>query len=230
MKDSYFYDVHVHTAESSKCAHGHGADMAAEFLRQGYDGIIVTDHFLNGNTTAPDDIPWEDRVDILTSGYRAAKEYGDKNGLDVFFAWEASSRGNDFLTYGLDIPWLLAHPYVDRLPIKDYLKLCRKDGAIIIHAHPFRTANYIAMIRLIPELTDGVEVMNAGRTAEENARGLWYAQSYNFPMTGGSDAHDMPQIRGAGVVLPERITSPLHYAQMVLQRRVLEIREARAQE
>lgn len=223
---TYLYDVHIHTAESSKCGKDPGAVMAAGYKELGYDGIIVTDHFFNGNCSAPKDIPWADRVEILTAGYRAAKEYGDKNGLDVFFAWEASSYGNDFLTYGLDIQWLLNNPDVDKLPIREYLAYCREQGAVIIHAHPFRADTYIPMVRLIPDLTDAVEIMNAQRTFNENARARMYAESYGFPMTAGSDAHFVAAIKGAGVVVAERITSPLHYAQLVLQRKLLELRPA----
>ena len=98
----YRYDTHVHTAEVSKCAKSSGREVAEAYHARGYDGIIITDHFFNGNTTVPRDLPWRERVELFTAGYRAAKEYGDKVGMQVFFAWEDSSEGNDFLTYGLD--------------------------------------------------------------------------------------------------------------------------------
>ena len=217
----FFYDVHLHTSESSACAKSSGVEMARAYLQNGYTGIIVTDHFFNGNSSAPKNIPWEDRIDILTSGYRAAKDYGDMHGLDVFFAWEASSDGNDFLTYGLDVDWLLKHPDVDKLPIREYLKFCRSEGAIIVHAHPFRQDFYIPMIRLLPDLTDAVEIMNAQRTFLENSRARWYAESYDFPMTAGSDAHHVSMLKHSGVFLPYRISSVSDYMSILMNRQII---------
>ena len=124
----YRYDTHVHTSEGSKCARSSGREVAEAYHARGYDGIIVTDHFFNGNSAVPRDLPWRERVELFTAGYRAAKEYGDRVGLQVFFAWEDSSEGNDFLTYGLDENWLADHPFLDRLPLVDYLKYIRAEG------------------------------------------------------------------------------------------------------
>ena len=58
----FLYDVHVHTSEASKCAPQSAAEMVEEYHAKGYRGIIVTDHFLNGNTRVPADLPWKERV------------------------------------------------------------------------------------------------------------------------------------------------------------------------
>ena len=83
--------------------------MARAYKEMGYTGLIISDHFLNGNTTVDKTLPWEQQVAEFERGYLAAKEEGDKIGLDVFFAWECSMSG-DFLIYGLDKEWLLANP------------------------------------------------------------------------------------------------------------------------
>lgn len=217
----YRYDTHVHTAEVSKCAKSSGREVAEAYHARGYDGIIITDHFFNGNTTVPRDLPWRERVELFTAGYRAAKEYGDKVGMQVLFAWEDSSEGNDFLTYGLDENWLADHPFIDRLPLVDYLKYVRLAGGTVVHAHPFRQDYYIPMIRLLPDLVDAVEVLNGHRTDEVNRRAKWYADSYGLPGTAGSDNHDVANgFAEAGVLLDERLTDTAHYARLVLERRI----------
>ena len=40
----------------------------------GYDGIIVTDHFYNGNTAISRNMPWEKWVNNFTRGYENAKK------------------------------------------------------------------------------------------------------------------------------------------------------------
>lgn len=162
----------------------------AEFYKSiGYTGIVITDHFFNGNCAVPKDLEWEERINLFCKGYEAAKARGDEIGLDVFFAWENSYHGNDFLTYGLDREWLLAHPYCDLLPLKTYLQLVKESGGYSVQAHPFRRADYIEMIRLLPFEVDAVEAINAACSDLENKIADFYASHYKLPKFCGSDNH-----------------------------------------
>ena len=54
----YLFETHMHTCEISKCVRSTGAEMARTYYESGYSGIVVTDHFLNGNnTTVPHGLP-----------------------------------------------------------------------------------------------------------------------------------------------------------------------------
>ena len=59
MRRLYKYETHLHTKEASACASSTGAEMARAYQAAGYAGIIVTDHFFNGNTAVPANLPWE---------------------------------------------------------------------------------------------------------------------------------------------------------------------------
>ena len=109
------YETHMHTSEVSRCAHAAAQDMIRACQRQGYDGAIITDHFLQGNSHANISAPWPQRVSILMEGYRRAKAVGDEIGLAVFLGWEATLEGHDLLTYGLDEDFLLANPDLSQL-------------------------------------------------------------------------------------------------------------------
>ena len=78
----------------------------------------------------------------------------------------------------------------------------RSEGAAVIHAHPFREADYIEEIRLYPELVDAVEAYNFTNQHEWNAKAIAYAKGYNLPMTAGSDCHHIDGM-GAGIILDE---------------------------
>ena len=56
----YKYELHCHTSESSRCGQTSASDMADFYKKAGYTGLVITDHFLNGNTTVPKDLPWEE--------------------------------------------------------------------------------------------------------------------------------------------------------------------------
>ncbi len=200
----FLYETHAHTEEGSKCASISARDLVRFYRDRGVKGICITDHFFNGNSAVPANLPWAEKVNLLCLGYEHAAEEGARIGIDVFLGWEYSLFGTDFLTYGLDKAWLLRHPELLELSVNDYCALARKDGALIIHAHPFREAWYIDMIRLVPRSVDGVEVVNANRTEFENARAEEYAANYGLLRIGGSDNHTgpQPQLAGIGVDRP----------------------------
>ena len=91
----------------------------------------------------------------------------------------------------------------------------RKAGALVIHAHPFRQADYIEAIRLIPCDVDGVETINAARSDEDNRRADWYADSYGLLKSAGSNNHHGQRDRLAGVYLPERLTCMGDFVRLV---------------
>ncbi len=208
----YKYEPHCHTSEGSKCGKLDGASFARFYKGLGYTGLIITDHFYKGNTAVPRELPWDRWVAEFVKGYENAKAEGGRIGLDVFFAWEYSGAHRaDFLIYGLDREWLLEHPEQIELDTCDYLTLVRQSGGTVIHAHPFRRPEKL----LLPEWTDGVEVINASAGDADNERAQWYADSYGLPKIGGSDNHVGARKKLAGVYLPEMVTSTAEFAERI---------------
>lgn len=187
----YKYETHLHTAEVSACARASAEEQVEFYAEMGYSGVIITDHFFNGNTVIPrKGLEWQEMVEKFCLGYVNAMQAGKKFGIDVFFGWEYSFLGTDFLTYGLSPKWLLENPQIMDMVHWDYLKFAREQGGLIIHAHPFREAEYLkGEIRLQPRNVDGVEILNANRTEFENKMALQYAKNYGLRQLAGSDNH-----------------------------------------
>ena len=97
--------------------------------------------------------------------------------------------GTDFLVYGVDKEWFLAHPEFEELEKRAQLSMLMENGALVIQAHPFREANYIACIRLFPRHVHGVEVYNGCRTEFENRMAEQYAHNYGLISFAGTDNH-----------------------------------------
>ncbi len=222
----YLYETHVHTSEGSACAHATGARMARAYAAGGYTGMIVSDHFYYGNTTVDRNLPWEDWVEQFCLGYEHARAEGEKLGLQVFFAWESTYQGNDFLVYGLDKEWLLAHPEIRDASIAEQYALVRADGGMVIHAHPYRQASYIEKVRLFPEYVDGVESINVSNAdtkihclghPEYNRMAEDYAREYHLPVTSGSDQHLTCMLYG-GMVFSRKLTDIHDFIQAVQNR------------
>ena len=195
----YKYETHCHTSETSRCSAINGIDLVQYYHSLGYSGVCITDHFFNGNTTVPKEIDWNKKTEMFAAGYNNAVAEGNKLGISVFFGWEYSYQGADFLTYGLSAEWLLANPTLMSWSLNEYLERARSDGAFIVHAHPFREAGYIPMIHLIPGRVDAVEIYNASMTDDVNLRAQWYADSYGLKPFAGSDMHSDQRPRLCGI-------------------------------
>ena len=212
---AYKYETHMHTAEGSACASSTGAEMARAHKEAGYTGIFVTDHFFNGNTAVPRELPWGSRVERFCLGYEHAKAEGEKIGLQVFFGFEYAYHGAEFLVYNLSKQWLLDHENIDVVSPRLALAQMHQGGAIIIQAHPFRERDYIDHIQLFPRDIDGVEAINAAHLGEEgrrmNARAFAYAEMFDLPVTAGSDSHSTGRMFGGGIEVAEKLNCPADY-------------------
>ena len=94
------------------------------------------------------------------------------------------------------------------------LDFLRENGALVFQAHPYRTASYIDHIRLFPLNVDGVEVINASRSDEDNIRAKYYAQSYNLLEIAGSDNHCASGMKKlAGICSEQPIFSEQEFVQ-----------------
>ena len=221
----FAYETHMHTKQGSRCGSASGADMAKAYKEAGYTGIIITDHFFYGNTAPDRDLPWADWVMEYCKGYEDAKECGDKIGLDVFFGWESGYNGTEFLVYGLDKEWLLAHPEIRDASIPEQFELVHRYGGMVIHAHPFREENYIPEVRLFPEYVDGVEQINMAHFHKKNItdgymfnqKAEQYAKEHDFPVTGGSDMHSTNLWFG-GMAFNRRLENIFDYNRCVMNR------------
>ncbi|MBP3569135.1 MAG: PHP domain-containing protein [Lachnospiraceae bacterium] len=227
MKFPYLYETHLHTKEGSACSRSTAKELVQAYKAAGYTGIMVTDHFYRGNTAIDRNCSWEDWVEAYCKGYENAREEGEKMGLQVFFGWEESYQGTDFLIYGLDKEWLKKHPELKEISIEEQYELVHKEGGMVIQAHPYREAGYIPEIRLFPQAIDGVEVKNAshyGRAPEEDgrssydAKALRFADKYQLPYTGGSDIHNSEKLLYGGMEFSRKLTDVQDYIKAVLAR------------
>lgn len=193
----FFYETHLHTSQASACAVVTGAYHAKQYKARGYDGIIITDHFFGGNTAVPRHMSWEERINRFCSGYEDAKAEGDRIGLKVFFGWEQAYYGEtEFLVYGLDKEWLLAHPEMEDWTVEEQFARVEEAGGLVVQAHPFRDRYYIGTFRLYPNHVHAIEAVNSGNQVLDNQLAIAYAKEYHLTMTGGSDCHDGSDLGG----------------------------------
>ena len=152
----YKYETHLHTSPVSRCARVSVEENLEFYKRAGYDGVFITNHFLDGNLNCEKNLPYEERIEFYFSDYEEGLGIGKELGIKVFLGVEISYAGTDFLIYGLDKEWYLNHPEIMKMRKSVELAYMMENGAFIIQAHPFRDK----MREVPPECIDGIETFN----------------------------------------------------------------------
>lgn len=212
----YKYETHLHTSEVSACSHIDAKTQVKLHYEKGYTGLVVTDHFVNGNCTIDKQLPWQARIKGFMRGYQQAFEAAKKLDFDVFFGLEYSYQGADFITYGIDESFLLANSDMLSWPIDKYFDRVHEAGGYIIHAHPFREAFYIPEIKLFTDYIDAVEVMNNNNSKMSyNEKAFRYASDNNLPMTKGTDLHYLEDVGALDMTFHKRAETIFDLIEMI---------------
>ena len=212
----YKYETHLHTSPVSLCAKASPRDILELYKSMGYDGVFVTNHFLDGNIGVDRTRPYAEQLEFYFSDYDEAVKVGKEIGIKVFFGVELSYGGTDFLIYGLDKDWYRNNPQIMDMKKSEELQFMMDEGALVIQAHPYRQASYIDHIRLYPNCVHGVEVVNSARTDFDNEMAIHYAKQYDLIEFAGSDTHSAERDREfAGMCGEKPISSEKEFIEAV---------------
>ena len=207
----YLYETHLHTKQGSACGRSAGREYVRLYRALGYTGAFITDHFLHGNCAVDRSLPWEQIVRRFCEGYEDCKREGDRVGFSVFFGWEQNFDGDEYLIYGLDPEWLLAHPEMNDWTRQEQFDRVHAYGGAVVQAHPFRDRDYIRRHTLSPLYCDAAEVYNAYNPVPENALCERYCEAFGLPRTAGSDVHNAAAV-GPELVAGTATDRPLRSA------------------
>lgn len=207
----YFYETHCHDYWCSGCAHNSPEEMAEVYYNAGYAGIVLTNHFLLGNTAVDRSLPWEEKMRCYYRSYEAAKKWAEGKDFEVFFGLEhLYASGKEVLTYGIDLDFLLANPDLHLKPLSEYYRLVHEAGGFISMAHPFRRAMYIDPdVKPQPKYLDAAEIFNFCNERSENEEAAEFAERHGLLATSGGDVHSIHEegIGMAGIATKKRISS-----------------------
>ena len=222
----YLYETHLHTKDGSSCGISSGREYIRKYLDLGYSGIIITDHFYNGNCAVSRSLEWKEWVYKFCKGYENTKEEGLRRGLDVFFGWEETFGAVDYLIYGLDKEWLLEHPESAKWTRKEQFEKVRRYGGCVVQAHPFRNSTFADSPDPSPEYIDAIEAANAGNYQVDDALAWAYAKKNKITVTAGSDIHysgDIDSFPTFGVYLKEKMETISDYVEAIRSNTIMRL-------
>ncbi|MBQ8372312.1 MAG: PHP domain-containing protein [Clostridia bacterium] len=204
----YKYQLHTHTAPTSKCGRTLSAELAEALRDAGYAGCVLTNHFMHGNTGMSRELPWEEFVACYERDYLECKAEGEKYGLDILFGVEEGvGGGSEILCYGLTPRMLYEHPELREYSAETWYRVMHELGVIVINAHPYR------VLRTVPDpvplplsVVDGIEVYNHGNMPEYNENAEAFAMEHpELILTSGADTHSPDTVGYGGIMTDVRI-------------------------
>ena len=190
-------ELHCHTDESSCCGKVPAAEIVQLYKDAGYDGIVITDHL-----SAVIDKPcWEESVDYLMAGYKAALDAGEKLGVKIYFGSEIRfpDSPNDYLLLGISPKLIAENPFIYKTTLKDFRRFADANGILIVQAHPFRNPCTPAEALYL----DGMEIFNGhiGHDSHNDLAEAYCAANELIP-TAGSDCHYYHAVGTAAMLFP----------------------------
>lgn len=200
----YKTELHTHTLLVSPCADTPLEDVVERYADAGYTTVFITDHYCD-YVIDPAGETWEQKMEHYLSGYRAMKEMA-RGKFNVVLGCELRffENFNDYLVFGMDEEFLLTHPELHKMTLKDFSAFAKENGLLLVQAHPFRTK----MTVVKPQLLDGVEVFNGHRGHEsKNYLANELANRYGLIKTSGSDFHHPNSVVSGGIMTDEPITT-----------------------
>lgn len=199
----YKTELHAHTNEVSPCAELSACEVAERYIADGYTSLVITNHYTESIIEFAGDT-WEEKADYYLAPYRAMKAYAGER-LHVILGCELRFRGsnNDYLIFGLDEDFLITHPNLHHMSLKDFSALARENGLLVVQAHPFRNG----MTVVNPAYLDGVETFNGhmGHHSRNPIADAW-AKMHGLLRTSGTDFHHPYQSGVAGILTDTPIT------------------------
>lgn len=211
------FETHCHTDESSNCGKIPAAELVELFIENGYDGIVITDHFLLSGSEPISLEEYRSRATKLRLGYEAALKAA-KGRIAILRGVEIRlmENDNDYLIYGVTDEFIDNNPDMRKMDIAQLSELTHRLGLPLIQAHPFR--NRIVVVN--PTLLDGVEAYNGNlRHDSRNDITAKWAEKFSLIKTSGSDFHEYEDLARGGVYFDREIATNDDFVSALLSNR-----------
>ena len=85
---TYKYQLHAHTLPCSACARMTPQELVESLHQSGYQGCVITNHFMGGNSGIDVKLPWNEFIKHYVDDYNECCKYAQKYDMDIIFGIE----------------------------------------------------------------------------------------------------------------------------------------------
>ncbi len=189
-------ELHFHTAETSVCARASAKDSIPFYKEQGYDLVVVTDHFNSTyfeGTEGCSAADWKRECEKWFAGWYAAREAGEKCGTTVLHGAEFQIKDHicEFLVYGMTDEMFFEIPRLFDFSVEELSAFAEQNHLFVALAHPFRRQD-----QPDTSLYHGAEIWNGRISVEKNEEARVFAKTNNLVSICGQDFHAFEHMHG----------------------------------
>ena len=212
------YQLHAHTKPCSACSQMTPEQLILALKNGGYQGVVITNHFYNGYTGVDRDLAWHDFVKAYEDDYLELKKHALSYDIDVLFAVEEHiGDGLEIICYGITPRLLYDNPQLKSASLEAWSKVVRKNGGVIIQAHPFRSRYYVTNPRVVDlKFIDGIEIYNYGNPKVDDLKAVEFSKSHHeLILTSGADTHNENTVTALGIETKHRVKTEKDLASLL---------------
>jgi hypothetical protein len=196
--------MHAHSSGISFCAHHSPVELVDKIKKEGIDGFVLTNHYLDWYVKEHKCNTYDDFANKFVQEYFLAKQRGDEVGIKVFFGVEVSPTYNPnahLLIYGIEPEdFIKIGPFYD-YSLEKLFSLCNDNGWALVQAHPFRYGPDLQNL----DFLHGLEInCHQGYKCTDADKVSDLVLSKPLCITSGGDYHQGERAK-CGVYLPDDI-------------------------
>lgn len=139
-EQGFLFEMHLHTAGVSTCAHVPAEKSMRLYKQAGYAGVVVTDHINSSTFALMKHASWKRKMDHFLKGYRRCKEFEEEH-FTVLLGAELRFHGsdNDYLLFGLTEDFLYRHRKIMEMDPASFHELAQRRGFFLCRHTRFAT-------------------------------------------------------------------------------------------
>ena len=204
-------DLHTHAKPISKCSKLTAQELIDLKIKQGYGGMVLTDHCL-GAYYFP--VSYINYVEEVIEEYIKARDYGICKGFKVYLGLEVNIQKpsyGDWLLYGITEDFLRKSPPLNELSQQELYKLCVANNVLLVSAHPFRSGMFLGDTSCM----DGVEINCTPCDYYKKDQVFDLAKEKGLLVTCGTDCHFEDDRFYGGIIIPKQINDSVDLAKFM---------------
>ncbi len=219
-------EMHCHT-DGSLCADYNIKDIVKQYIRAGYGGIVVTNHYAYKEYVRQGFSSPIEYAKTFLSWIEDAEKAGKEQGLKIFYGIELRLTYNntEYMLYGFSKEFVLKNPELYNLTQEELFELANKHNVFMYQTHPFRNGVKVGN----PKYMHGAESFN-GHYHHNNNNGLAreFCEKNNLVKVVGTDFHHDDQPITTAILVPNEIEDSIELTEYICTNKVELIQDKKA--
>lgn len=206
-------EMHCHT-DGSTCADYNINDIVKEYVKAGFGGIVVTNHYAFKEYERQGFSNPSEYAKAFLSWIEDAEKAGKEQNLKIFFGMEVRLKYNntEYMLYGFEKNFVLENPELYNLTQEQLFDLANKHNIFMYQTHPFRDG----VVAGNPKFMHGAECFNGHYHHNNNNKlAKEFCENNNLVKVVGTDFHHDDQPITTAILVPDEINDSIELTKYI---------------